>query len=207
MGGVARCAATPCCRSLFRRVWWVARRPMFTARYNAHMPEPMPLEYAEPPRRAWRVFYVLLLPLLWLPAGIGSRIHYGDEYGPFIVAQLPALPVVYFLEHRLEMEALFLLAMAINFALMIVVGYLMDRVRVWRFASVLFPPVLLGLVLARWFVMDTIPPRQRPWPPGVEWEPVFLFPAWAWAVYGFGLLSLTIALLARIVRRVVGRRH
>jgi hypothetical protein len=173
--------------------------------YNFAVPsDPMPLAYAQQPPRIRRPFYVFLLPLLWLPAGIGSRIHHGDEFVPFIVAHLPAVPVVYFLQHH-DIDALFLIAMSFNFVLMIGCGYLMDRLRVWRRACLLLPPLLIGLLLSRRFVIDTIPPRQTPWPPHAEWEPVFLFPAWAWAVYVFALLSLTITVFTRIVARVTRR--
>src|SRR5688500_17224532 len=45
------------------------------------------------PRGRW--FHVWVLPLLWLPGGIGSCYYYGDEYSAFGGAHLP---VVLFLD-------------------------------------------------------------------------------------------------------------
>ena len=160
-----------------------------------------PLEYGTKARPGWRPFYVFVVPLLWVPAAIGSRIHYGDEFIPFLASQAPAAAIAFVLQ-RLERDTAILAAMTFNFVLMVGAGHLMDRLRMRRWACVLFPPLLLGLTLSRWFVFDTIPPRQAPWPARVEWAPVFLFPAWAWAVYGFALLSLVIVGAWRLVGRV-----
>src|SRR5687768_6731967 len=130
----------------------------FESWYNAAVfSTPSPLEYARPTRPHRRLFHFFLLPLLWLPAGIGSRIHYGDEFIPFFVAHLPAAPLAWLLESRVEIETLFRIAIAFNFTLMLALGLLMDRLRVPRLACLLLPPLLLAAVLSRFFVFDTIP--------------------------------------------------
>src|SRR5215207_8911306 len=104
------------------------------------MPASIPLNYAPPSQPLRRHFHVFLLPLLLIPASIGSRIYYGDDYGSFVVAHFPALPLMALINSKLPLYYLFLTAMIVTVLLMILFGHLLDRIRLPRWTILLSPP-------------------------------------------------------------------
>jgi hypothetical protein len=160
-----------------------------------------PLTYAAARPKRNRFFHIFFLPLIWLPAGIGSRIYYGDEFGSFLAVIIPALPLVFALQSHIEI----VLTLAIPFTLFLLaaVGHLMDRVPVPRWIWFAFIPLLLLAIGSRFFILQTIPPRPAPPPPGFEWRPEALFPAWTLSLYFFAVATIVLTVL---IRPFFGRR-
>jgi hypothetical protein len=164
------------------------------------MPASIPLTYAPPALPPRRHFHIFLLPLLFIPASIGSRIYYGDEYGSFVVANLPALPIMALIQNRLPLHYLFLAAMIFNLLVMIFFGHILDRIRLPRWTIFLFPLLLLLAILSKYFIPGNIPPLRNP-PPNLEWYPTSIFPAWAWTLYLSTLAAIVVTPIIRALRR------
>src|SRR4051812_22505041 len=147
--------------------------------------EAVQLNYAAGAKSRWRFFHIFILPLIWLPAGIGSRYYYGDEYGGFLITNLPALPLMLLLKHT-PFATFSLIAIAFNSLLMVGFGFLMDRLGV-RLRS-----YLIFLLLAAFFILTgiCIPPNVpalKTLPPSAQFYPQSLCPAWAIALYLFAI--------------------
>ena len=144
--------------------------------------EAIQLDYARKDRAQPRFLHIFLLPLLWLPAGIGSRVYYGDEYIGFMMANVPAIPLMLVLK-QMSFAKLSVVVIIFDSLLMLGLGYLMDRVRV-RLRAYLFLLVLAAImILTGMCIPGNIPPITPP--PGAQFYPQSLCPAWAAALYIF----------------------
>jgi MFS family permease len=132
---------------------------------------------------------------LWLPAGIGSRYYYGDEYGGFVMTNLPALPLMYLLNSRVNIQSLFTIAIVFNFVLIIVLGHLMDRLRVPRWSWLLFILLASIAILSGACIPGNIPPITPP--PGARFHPVSVCPAWAGTLYLFAPGAMFVGFFSR----------
>ena len=100
-------------------------------------------------RQRWRHFHVWLLPIVWLPGAWGSLVHYGDEFFAFGMANLPSVVVVYplmkVLEHLGSTSSIgqrtFPVVVAIGFVLWAAIGWILDRLRAWRWVYGVIPIV------------------------------------------------------------------
>jgi hypothetical protein len=136
-------------------------------------------------RWCWPPLHSWALPLAVLPGAIGSTHWYGDEFGALAGANLPALmllwrlpqPVVQVFEDS-DGHAMLVGATAV---LLLLVGLLMDALRVRWWVYLFLPPVILLAILSRQFVPGHIPPLADE--TGGEWDPDALCVAWCWGVY------------------------
>src|SRR5205085_1092720 len=120
---------------------------------------------------------------------------YGDEYIGFVMTNLPALPLMIFLK-QMPFRTISIIAIAFNFLLMLGLGYLIDRLRVRLRSYIIF------LMLAPTIILTglCIPPNvQRPVkpPPGAQFYPQSLCPAWATALYLFAIGAVLSGIGAR----------
>ena len=177
------------------------------------------LSYASnPPRHApllLRHFHVWVLPLIWLPGSWGSRIYYGDEFVAFAIANLPTALVCAGIAKLVRLpeingEGSFWMVVAAGFVIWCFVGWLLDRVRAWRWIYLLMPLAFFAIVKSRIAAMGSVQPTAGPaHPPGQEWEWPSVFVAYCWAVYLVAvaiLIGSTIAALIRVVVHKVRRR-
>ena len=150
------------------------------------------------PRR--RLFYAWALPLLWLPASVGSCFYYGDEYSAFGAANLLVVLVLDRMGafNHFDRELAFALAVAGGAALLALVGLAMDVLRVSRRA-------LLGMIAvviaATVFGVVSITPK---WRAAGEASDIFLtmfFVGWSWGVHALAAAALAVTPVARLVRR------
>jgi len=154
------------------------------------------LTYATAPLRP-RHFHIYLLPLIWLPAGIGSRF-YAHDFG-YLLVFLPAVPLFTFPPNHLGMITRLNVALAFTLLVVIGVGHLLDRARAPRWIHFIFPPILLLAIVSRIFVanfrtgLQSIPPPPLPGP----WHPSNLFPAWASTLYLFAFAVMFLTPLIR----------
>ena len=153
--------------------------------------EAVQLGYSTDAKSRLRFFHIFILPLLWLPAGIGSRIYYGDEYVSCVIANVPALPLMLLVQNRFALRSVFLIAMVFNFILMVALGHLMDRVRVPRWSYLIFLVLAALLILSGTFAIGSV---QRPTtlPPAARFYPQALCPAWAIALYIFTIVAIIV---------------
>ena len=135
------------------------------------MPPPIPLSYATSLQRR-RHFHIFLLPLLWLPAGIGSRF-YAHDFG-YLLVFLPAVPLFTLPPNYLGTTTLLNMALAFTLLVVIGVGHFLDHTRAPRWIHLVFPPILLLAVVSPIFVanfrtgLQSIPPPPLPGP----WHPL-----------------------------------
>jgi hypothetical protein len=166
------------------------------------------LPYAANPPRLRRPFFlrhfhVWLLPFIWLPAGWGSRIHYGDEYGGFVMANLAAIPVWLALTKVIQMPQLdpywgFVIIIATSFALCAGAGWLLDRLRAWKWIYLLVPVAFVMIVKSHYAIPGSIP--SIAYYPGQEWQWDAVFVAYSWSVWLVALVTLVGAALVWIIR-------
>ena len=166
------------------------------------------LTYA-PPSREHRHFHIFLLPLLWLPAAVGSRL-YAEEFRQMLVF-FPAVPLIILLQDNVGSTTLLatttILNIAVAFTLLIVIGagHVLDHNRAPRWIHFAFVPILLVVMASRIFDpkfrtgLQSIPPP--PLPP--SWHPSNLFPTWAWTLYLFAIAAI---LLTALIRGSFGQR-
>jgi hypothetical protein len=131
--------------------------------------------------------------------GWGSRVHHGDEFFGFGMVHFPSAIVFVPLSKLLDLPTLnsewgFRIFVAVGFVLWAGFGWLLDRVRAWRWMYVLMPVVFVVIVLSRRAVPPSIPPIADY--PGQEWEWPSVFVAYCWAVYAVALVFLLLAAVA-----------
>jgi hypothetical protein len=171
-----------------------------------------PLPYAAPSLKPpiWRRhFHVWLLPLVWLPGAWGATIYYGDEYFAFGMAHAPTgialFPFIEQIQRYLPGERGFILFVAVGILHWLVVGWLLDRLRAWRWVYLLMPVVFAIIVNSRVAMPGHVPPL--PYYPGQERELDALCVASCWAVYAVAMQVLIGAGVAALVRRVMRMRR
>jgi hypothetical protein len=164
--------------------------------------EPMLLSYARPRKERHPYFHIFVMPLLWLPAGIGSRVYSHDIQ---LLVFLPGAPLIVFLQDHLKITTRFNIALFITLLAVIAAGHLLDRVLAPRWIYLAFLPILLLVIGSRMFVakfrtgLQSIPPPPMPGP----WHPSNLFPAWACTLCLFAIAAI---LLTALIRSVLGLR-
>ena len=160
-------------------------------------------------KRRLRRFHVWLLPLVWLPGALGSIVFYGDEFFAFEAASIPSAVLVYPLIKLCDYfqwtpfvgQRFFPFVIAVGFVLWAAVGWVLDRLRAWRWVYVVIPFAFVVIVKARVAVPGHVPPMVDY--PGQEWEWDAVSVAYCWAVYAVALATLIAAIIVRSVGRVV----
>gem|GEM_PF-1051202 len=89
------------------------------------------------------LFYVIMLPALWIAVDFISFHHPGDEYGGWIASSVPALWVIPLIKNEGSPGGLLPLILAAGGVTMLGVGWTMDRLRVPT-----VPWAILALVMA-----------------------------------------------------------
>jgi hypothetical protein len=165
----------------------------------------IPLNYASPIERH-RYFHVFMLPLIWLPACIGSRIYGDNMTEPLAFA--PAIPVYMVLQSYLDTTTLLHVASAFTLLLVIAAGYLMDRIPVQRWIYFFFPPVLLLAGASRIFIPNFRPGLQSlpPPPPPAAWRASVFFLSWAITLYVFAFAAMFLGALTALIRTILRGR-
>lgn len=154
-----------------------------------------------------RHFHTWLLPLVWILGSLGSCVYYGDEYFGFAMANLPVSVVLVYLVNLLrvpEGEWIFPAIVAVGLILWAAVGWLLDRMRAWRWMYLLIPIAFVLIAISGIGIPGNIPPI--PYRPGREWEWDAVFVAYCWAVYSVVIVAMVYAAVGMIVRRTLGTR-
>jgi hypothetical protein len=105
---------------------------------------------------------------------------------------------------NLSTESGFVIVVAIGFALWTFVGWLLDRLRGWRWMYLLMPIAFYFIARSRIAVPGHVPPIADY--PGQNWEKDALYVAYCWAVYLVALIFLLAATLAALARARWSRR-
>jgi hypothetical protein len=158
-----------------------------------------------------RRFHAWVLPLVWLPGALGSLTFYGDEFFAFEAASIPSAVLVYPLIKVCEYfgwtsfigQRFFPVVVAAGLVLWMTVGWMLDRLRTWRWVYIAIPFAFLLVVKARVAVPGHIPPIVDY--PGQEWEWDAVFVAYCWAVYAVALATLLAAAIIRSIGWIIRR--
>ena len=79
-----------------------------------------------------RFFFVIVLPVIWATAALTSYFHPGDEYGLFLVSSLAGSWVCFLIPDVGHLRDVLWLILLIGAAVLGVLGFLMDRLRMSR---------------------------------------------------------------------------
>ena len=79
-----------------------------------------------------RVFFGIVLPVIWATAALTSYFHPGDEYGIFVIGSLAGSWVCFLIPDVGHLRDLLWLILLIGAAILGVLGFLMDRLRMSR---------------------------------------------------------------------------
>ena len=169
--------------------------------------EPNPLSYAPPSRNAplWRRhFHVFLVPLAWLPGAWGSTVYHGDEFFGFAMANVASIVVLFpffgLIERNLPIGRAMIVVVAAGFVACLAAGWLLDRLRAWRWPWLFSPVVFVLIVRSRIAMPGHVPPLA--YYPGQEWERDALCVAACWTVNAIAVVLIIGAAAARAARIV-----
>ena len=153
--------------------------------------------------------HVVAMPAVWLPAAYLSTVYYGDEYGAFAVANLPALGVLTasglmgYVNSMGSMPAAMVTLVAVGAAVMAALGGAMGALGVRRRAyPALVPLWALGVVVLHVLVNGGVRRPPSPWPRSPTYYQEIATVAYAWACYALALGSIAVAGGAILLRRV-----
>jgi len=77
-----------------------------------------------------RLFYVIILPIIWAIAAITSYFHPGDEYALFVISTIAGSWVCYFMHNIGHLRDVLWIIMVTGVGSLALVGFLMDKLRV-----------------------------------------------------------------------------
>lgn len=145
------------------------------------------IDYANPqPRRARPIVHTWLLPLLALPATLGSIYWFGDAYGALVLSNFPGIGLLRCLPAPLlqaieSSPACYWIIFGVNMLILAGVGFLLDqlRARVWMYGAciALFISLLAGAGLSAKVTGPQFFQAAR------DYKPDAICVTWAWSVY------------------------
>ncbi len=79
-----------------------------------------------------KIFYVVLLPVIWSGAAITSYFHPGDELGILAISTIPGIWICFFMEPIGEFQDIVPIIIGTGVVSLAILGFLMDRARICK---------------------------------------------------------------------------
>ena len=141
-----------------------------------------------------------MLPILWAPGSIGSTRWIGDEYGAWAFANVVGAPIYLLMGQRIYDAIGIWCAPVCAAPIVILGGFLMDRLRVPWQSSLLAPIVFACAATSGTCVSGNIPPLPASAMPARRWDPDSLCVAYCWTFYFLAIGSILLVPLIRLAR-------
>ena len=106
-----------------------------------------------------RLFYAMVLPVVWAVATVVSYFHPGDEYGLFVFSSIAGSWVCFIIRDIGHLRDVLWLIIVVGVAILAILGFVMDRLRVSK--RVWGPLFVLSFALLLLFSLRQYPSLER----------------------------------------------